>query len=264
MKNSGLINRIAIIIMSLSLSLLLLCINNAFAELTVKANHDHIKIDSFYNGSTLSIRGVSTPADADLIIKITSAEGHQSLREKSKVGNILWMNTGELKIENVPNVYFLHSTRKIENILSKEDMNKYVLGYPSLEQHVKMNVTNEEDKTRWFNEFIKFKESSKLFDTSFGKITLKEMDGKQNYYILTQWPYQAPPGNYTVTVYAVKDKKVIETATANVLVEQVGIVKSLAQMAKNNGALYGFLSIILALGSGFGVGLVFRKSGGAH
>jgi len=41
-------------------------------------------------------------------------------------------------------------------------------------------------------------------------------------------------------------------------------VKSLAEMAKNNGALYGLLSIILALGSGLGVGLVFRKSGGAH
>ena len=264
MKNPGLKNRIVIIIMSLSLSLLYLCINNAFAELTVKANHDHIKIDSFYNGSSVGVRGISNPADTDLIIKITSAEGHQSLREKSKVGSILWMNTGELKIENVPNVYFLHSTKKIENILSREDMDKYVLGYPSLEQHVKMNVTNEEDKTRWFNEFIKFKESSKLFDTSVGEIALKEKDGKQNYYILTQWPYQAPPGNYTVTVYAVKDKKVIETATANILVEQVGMVKSLAEMAKNNGALYGFLSIMLALGSGFGVGLVFRKSGGAH
>jgi uncharacterized protein (TIGR02186 family) len=261
MKNLELKNRIVIIIMALSLSLFL-CNTNASAELTVKANHDHIKIDSFYNGSTLSIRGVSDPAD--IIIKIASTEGHQSLRKKGKVGSILWMNTGELKIEDVPNVYFLHSTGKIENILSKEDMDKYVLGYPSLEHHVKMNVTNEEDKTKWFNEFIKFKESSKLFDTSVGKITLKEKDGKQNYYILTQWPYQALPGNYTVTVYEIKDKKVIETATANVLVEQVGVVKSLAGMAKNNGALYGFLSIILALGSGFGVGLVFRKSGGAH
>jgi F0F1-type ATP synthase membrane subunit c/vacuolar-type H+-ATPase subunit K len=49
-----------------------------------------------------------------------------------------------------------------------------------------------------------------------------------------------------------------------VLVEQVGMVKSLAGMAKENAALYGGLSILAALGAGFGVGLVFRKGGGAH
>ncbi len=33
----------------------------AFAKLTITANHDHIKIDFFYHGSTVSIRGVSEP-----------------------------------------------------------------------------------------------------------------------------------------------------------------------------------------------------------
>jgi hypothetical protein len=35
-------------------------------------------------------------------------------------------------------------------------------------------------------------------------------------------------------------------------------------MAKNNAAVYGILSILAALGAGIGVGLVFRKGGGAH
>ena len=127
-----------------------------------------------------------------------------------------------------------------------------------------MNTKGEEYKNKWFNEFVKFKEASNLYGTTAGKISLSEKDGLQNYYILTQWPYQAPPGEYTVTVYAVKNKKVIETATSNVLVEQVGMVKSLSNMAKNNAATYGVISILTALGTGLGVGLVFRKSGGAH
>jgi hypothetical protein len=67
-----------------------------------------------------------------------------------------------------------------------------------------------------------------------------------------------------VTAYAVKDKKVVETATADVSVDQVGLVKSFADMAKNKAAVYGIISILAALCAGFGVGLVFRKSGGAH
>jgi uncharacterized protein (TIGR02186 family) len=237
---------------------------NASAELTAKANHDHIKIDSFYHGSTVSVRGVSDPG-TDLIIKITSPEGHQVLREKGKVAGLLWMNAGELKLDHVPNVYFLHSTKNIDDILGTGEIVRYEIGYQALKNHAEMtSVAGENEKTRWFNEFVKFKEASKLYATSTGKISLTQKDGKQNYYILTQWPYQAAPGNYTVTVYEVKDKKVIDTAEASVLVEQVGIVKSFNGMAKNNGSLYGIISVIAALGAGFGVGMIFKKSGGAH
>ncbi len=81
---------------------------------------------------------------------------------------------------------------------------------------------------------------------------------------MTDWPYQAAPGDYLVTVYAVKNGKVIEQAESKVNVEQVGMVKALANMAKNSAALYGVLSIGIALVAGFGVGLVFRKGGGSH
>ncbi len=248
--------------MSVFLGLFLFA-GKASAQLTATANHDHITVDFFYHGSSVSIRGISDP-DTDLIIKLTSDEGRQKLRKRGKVGGFLWMNVGELEVEHLPTVYFLHSTKNVEDILSRDEMNKYVIGYPALEDHVEMNVPDERDKNKWFNELVKFKESSRLYATTTGKISLTQKDGDQNYYILTEWPYQAPPGNYTVAVYAVKDKKVIETATSHVKVEQVGMVKTFANMAKNNGAVYGIISILAALGAGFGVGLVFRKSGGAH
>jgi uncharacterized protein (TIGR02186 family) len=263
MRSYDSIRKTFILFQVMFISVLVLFMNTASAQLTAKANHDHITIDFFYHGSTVSVRGISDP-DTDLIIKLTSQDGHQVLREKGKVGGVLWMNVGELKVENVPAVYFLHSTKNIEDILSRDEMDKYVIGYPALEKHVQMDVPGDDEKTKWFNEFVKFKESSSLYGASSGKISLTRKDGSQNYYILTQWPYQAPPGNYTVTVYAVKDGKVIETATSGVLVEQIGVVKSFAGMAKNNAAEYGIISILAALGAGFGVGMIFRKSGGAH
>jgi hypothetical protein len=148
--------------------------------------------------------------------------------------------------------------------LTKDEMEKYALGYPALKEHVSMNASGEQEKDRWFREFVKYKEASDLYAESAGKISLAEKNGAQDYYILTHWPHQAPPGNYTVTAYAVKDRKVIETATTYVSVEQVGLVKSFAGMAKNNAAVYGILSILVAISAGFGVGLIFRRSGGAH
>jgi hypothetical protein len=80
----------------------------ASAELTAIANHDHISVDFFYHGSNVSVRGISDP-DADLIIKISSPDGHHSLRQKGKIGGLLWMNVGTLDFERVPSLYFLSS-----------------------------------------------------------------------------------------------------------------------------------------------------------
>ena len=239
-------------------------ITQASAELTVIPNHDHIKIDFFYHGSNVSVRGISDP-DTDLIIKIASPDGHQELRQKGKVGGLLWMNVGTLNIEKVPSLYFLASSKKVDEILSKEAMAKDVLGYEAVEKHVEMTpVKDENEKTKWFNEFLKYKENSKLYSSASNNITFTKENGKQNYYTLFEWPYQAAPGEYIVTVYAVKDNQVIEKAEQKVQVEQAGIVKQLAGMAKNNASVYGILSILAALGAGFGVGLIFRKGGGAH
>ena len=263
MKNHMIIKKALLIFPVMMLSALFIFINTASAQLTATANHDHITVDFFYHGSTVSVRGISDPG-SDLIIKITSDDTHETLRKKGKVGGLLWMNVGELQVENVPDVYFLHSTKNISDILSNDEMNKYVIGYPALERHITMNAQDEVQKNKWFREFVKFKESSNLYAASTGSITLTDDNGIQKYYILTQWPYQALPGNYTVTVYAVKNNKVVETATSHVLVEQVGMVKSFSNMAKKNAAEYGIISILAALGAGLGVGLVFRKSGGAH
>ena len=243
---------------------LLLAAGSVSAQLTAKANHDHIKIDFFYHGSTVSVRGITDPG-TDLIIKIASPEGHETMKEKGKVGGLLWMNVGTMNFEHAPNLYSVHSTKKLEDLISRDEMDKYVIGYPALTRHAELDpVANDVEKATWFGEFIKYKEQSRLYATSEGKIEMEEKDGKQHYYIMTQWPYQAPPGDYLVTVYAVKNGKVVDQAESKVLVEQAGIVKTLAGMAKNNAALYGVISIISALGAGFGVGLVFRKGGGAH
>jgi uncharacterized protein (TIGR02186 family) len=242
-----------------------LLITDAFAMLTAKANHDHITIDFFYHGSSVSVRGEADPG-TELVIKITSPEGHQVLKRKGKVAGMLWMNTGQLKFEQTPDFYEVFSTRKVEDILSREELEKHVIGYPALGKHVEITpVSNEEEKTKWFDEFVKFKEDSHMYATSSGTVAASlNAAGRQDYYVLTDWPYQAQPGDYLVTVYAVKNNKVVEQAEAKVNVEQVGMVKTLATMAKNSPAVYGFLSIGVALGAGFGVSMVFRKGGGSH
>ncbi|MBI4687540.1 MAG: TIGR02186 family protein [Nitrospirae bacterium] len=243
---------------------LLLCCAVSSAELTMDANHDHINIDFFYHGSEVSVKG-SAAAGSELIVKIASQDGHQILKKKGKAAGFLWMNVGELKFEHTPSLYLIAGTKNPDDTIDREEMDRHVIGYQALERHVEINpVANADEKTRWFQEFVKFKESSNLYAVIHETIFTSVNGNRQDYSIKFAWPYQAAPGDYEVTVYAVRDRKITETASKNVVVEQVGIVKSLADMAKNNGALYGIVSIVIALGAGFGVGMIFRKGGGAH
>jgi uncharacterized protein (TIGR02186 family) len=255
--------QLALMTVVISAGLLSVSQGELSAELTTKANHDHINIDFFYHGGSVSIRGVSDPG-TDLVIKITSEHGHHTLRQKGKVG-VLWMNVGTLKFEHVPSVYFLQSTRSLDDILPAAEQLKYGLGYKALAEESEVTpLKDPSQKGQWFKEFLRYKEASKVYSVESGKISLTRKGGKQNYYIMMDWPYQAAPGDYLVTVYAVRDRKVVEQAHAKVVVQQVGVIKSLSGMAKNNGAFYGFISVLVALGAGFGVGLIFRKGGGAH
>ena len=257
-------NRTRTFVTGLTAALLLCGAGRAAAEISLLANHDHITIDFFYHGSSVSARGLVEPG-TDVIIKIAGPDGKETLKEKGKTAGVLWMNVGTLHFENTPNLYEIYSTRPLEQILTPEEADREVIGYRALGKHLVLEpVASLEDREKWVGEFIRFKENSKLYGDSTGGIATEPKDGKQGYYINTAWPFQAPPGDYTVTAYAVRDGKVIEKISKPIDVKQVGIVQTLSKMAKNNGALYGLLSIAMALGAGFGVGLVFRKGGGAH
>jgi uncharacterized protein (TIGR02186 family) len=238
---------------------------NAYATLTATANHDHISIDFMYRGSTVSVKG-EADAGKDLVVTITSPDGHQSMKKKGKVGGLLWMNVGSLDFERAPNLYEVFSTRRLEDILSAEARAEHVIGYEALLKHVNVQpAQSEQEKATWFGELVKMKEASKLYVASSGRIATKVVSGgRQSYELMTDWPHQAPPGEYTVTVYAVKDGRVSEQAKCKVRVEQVGVVKALASMARDSAALYGIVSIAIALGAGFGVGMIAKKGGGAH
>ncbi len=251
------------IVTALLAVLALAVLASSASAMTAKANHDDIKIGLTYNGSSVSISGM-TDRDVDLIMKITAEDATEKLMRKDKAAG-MWMNVEELTIEHVPEVYYLRSTRDPELILNPEQRNQYVIGYPALKEKIDLQPAKDNaQRTKLLDDFIKYKEDGKVYNVSVGDVDVNPEDGGESYYTIMDWPYQAPPGQYQVDVYAVKNGQVIDTATSQVLVEQDGVVKSLSDLAKNNGAVYGLAAIGVSVTAGFGVGVVFKGGGGSH
>jgi uncharacterized protein (TIGR02186 family) len=231
--------------------------------MTAKANHDDIRIGLTYHGTTVSVSGMTDP-NVDLIMKITADDSLEKMMRKDRKAG-MWMNVEELTLDHVPEVYYLRSTRNLEDILGADQLNQYDLGYQALMERIDLKpAKSPEQKQALLGDFIKYKEDGKLYGESVGSVDVQKDENGESYFTIFDWPYQAPPGQYQVTVYAVKDGKVADTAESQVIVEQEGVVKSLSDLAQDNGGLYGAAAIGISLTAGFGVGIVFKGGGGSH
>ena len=233
-------------------------------SVTSAVSPEHINVDSFYHGGRIEVKGEAA-ADEEIIIKFSSPAKKVELRKKGKKGGLLWMNVGELEFGPVSDVSLLFSTQDVNSLLSSEEQDKYLLGFDSFKRRVEVSpVSSEEEKEKWVNEFIRFKEKNKVYGWFTGKIETKTENGKKSYALTMDWPYQASPQQYTVSVYAVKDNAVQDHAESVFTVETTGALKYLSNMAFNRASFYGIVSILIAIAAGFIVSVMFKGGGGSH
>ncbi|MBF0466147.1 MAG: TIGR02186 family protein [Nitrospirae bacterium] len=243
-KNTGLMG----LILTVLVVTLIVSQTHANAELTLNMDKSVIPIDTFYKGNTLNITG-SVDSGHDVVVKITSPRENESFMVKEKSVHLFWLNKYKLKVSQVNDTYMLFSSNNIDDILSAEERAKYSLGYDAVGKRVEITGN---DKDQLFREFIKVKESGKLYVVSGTSVVLKPSGaGKSRYSVTVNFPYQVPIGSYNVNVFAVKDGVVSQRATGAVKIKEVGMVRDLSDMAMTHGGLYGVLAVLIALVAGY-------------
>lgn len=237
---------------------------SAAEALTCSVTPDNIPITFTYHGAQLSITGQSASTD-DLVVTITSEPVDTALKYKEKVGGLVWMKKGSLEFKDAPRVYILHSTADLSRILAAPELNKNLLGFDALRGHIRIeDAAGNAADGMWFDEYLKFKKQEKVYDMQEGSIVRQHGVEGNTYKVDVAWPYQAPPGMYTVNVLAVKDGKVVDRASTHLEVKSTGMVAALSKMAFDQAGIYGIMAVIIALVAGLGVGAIFKKGGGSH
>ncbi|MBU0676021.1 MAG: TIGR02186 family protein [Proteobacteria bacterium] len=260
--NTTLISRFAVLLVLIGLTF-----TPAPAHaVTSKVSPDNIKINLTYHGATLSVTGENVAGD-DLIIRIGNEADDAHYKYMGKAGGLFWMKKGDVSFKNVPGVYLLYSSRELENLLDDAAQTANLIGYKALTEVAEMETPSAElkgDEARWKNEFIRFKEKQNLYAIHTGTVTRQHGQTNDTYQVEVAWPFQAPPGEYTVEAMAVRNGQVVERSRAQFTVERSGVVAKLSDLAFNNAALYGMMAVIIAIIAGFAVGMIFKKGGGAH
>jgi len=250
-----------------ALLLMVLATAQSASALTCKVNPNTVAINLSYHGATLTVTGENTAGD-ELVIRIGNAAGETHYKYMGKAGGFFWMKKGNVGFKNVPGVYLLYTSRDIEHLLDPAGQKANLIGYEALKAAAEMETTSDElngNEAKWKDEFIRFKEHQNLYAIHSGTVTRQHGATSDTFQAEVAWPYQAPPGTYTVEVMAIRNGQVAERSESSFTVARTGVVEWLSNLAFNSPAAYGIMAVVVAIVAGFAVGMIFRKGGGgAH
>ena len=228
---------------------------NTFAKETYfDLSQNEIMIETNFDGKEIIIFGLLED-NHDTILTIKGPKKKLKLQKKDRYFGV-WFNTKRITYSNVPNIFFLASSNKVENILPESKLIQENLSFDGIlrNKNYNQNFAFENDQDIWIENFIRIKKE-KLF---YSKFEMKKFKDKL-FQTSVFFPATTTPGNYTVSVYHVRNNTIMSKEDKIIKVKKSGIGNEIYKFANNNSAAYGFFTIVFAILSGLIAATLFRR-----
>lgn len=223
-----------------------------------------IEIGLSYHGEQIHFFGVSPLRDCDLIIRLTAEKSEEvKLSVKGRVGPF-WMSVKQYDVTDAPFMYKIHSTKPVEQIVSPETAQELELGYAAVQKKMKLHLARGEaasdDAEKVFKGLVKIKEEANLYNIIADPQRLEVTEGRlfKHYF---RFPPSATEGRYVVESFAFKDGQLVGYGKDVIKIQKVGLEHWLTDISQNHPVFFGIMAVVIALGAGLLVGMIFKKGG---
>ena len=121
------------------------------AEPMLTISPAQVQIGAFFNGQTVTVSG-TIPAGTQAVLEVMGTSADEHLMRKGRRGG-LWMNVGEIKVQDAPSLYLIMST---DSGLLTAAPPTATWGYRALEKRLAFSRTGrvggarEENRSRCF------------------------------------------------------------------------------------------------------------------
>ena len=231
--------------------------------LEIGTSTNEIAITSDFRGADLTVFGALTNADElflaigqyDVIVTLEGPRDYATVRRKERVLGI-WMNTESMTFEQVPESYSLASTREIDAIDEAPSLNSIGVGINHLALTPTGYLGNAVNLSEFREAYRRLKLSSGLYqrDTSGVRFVSSSL-----FRASLRLPANIPDGVHTVRAYLFKGGELIFDRELPLRVVKTGIEQAITDAARNRPIAYGFLCVLIAVITGWGASLIFRK-----
>jgi uncharacterized protein (TIGR02186 family) len=233
-------------------------------KVITSASKNVVEIGLSYSGDKIFFFGVNPVSGSDVVIKLTAEkEEAVKLSVKGKVGP-LWMTVKQYEVTGSPFIYKIHASKPLDQIISTETAEKWELGYPAVQSKIKMHLIRgeaapEDGETVWKG-LLKIKERANLYNIVEDPARLEISEGKlfKHYF---RFPPAATEGRYQVESFCFLKGELVGYGKDVIEIKKVGLEHWLTQTSQNQPVFFGIMAVVIAVGAGLLVGVLFGKGG---
>jgi uncharacterized protein (TIGR02186 family) len=233
-------------------------------KVLTSASKNVIEIGLSYRGDQIFFFGVNPVLGADVVVKLTAEKKEAvKLSVKGRVGPF-WMTVRQYDVTGAPFIYKIHASKPLDQIISKETAQKLELGYEAVRHRMKMHLIRgaaaPDDAEVVWKGLLKIKERANLYSVVENpqSLGITETEVFKHYF---RFPAAATEGRYLVESYCFKNGQLVGYGKDEIQIKKVGLEHWLTQTSKNSAVFYGILAVVIAMGAGLLVGVIFRKGG---
>jgi uncharacterized protein (TIGR02186 family) len=221
-----------------------------------------VQIRYSFNGAQLLLFGAvvypgGRPPDRQVDIAVVLRGPYQPIlvREKQKLGGLIWVNADSNRFRSAPSFYAVASSRPISDLLDERTAAIYELGLHNLQLSPGGGALPEKER-RFEAGLLHLRSRRGLYaENPYGV----EINDGVLYRALITIPSQVPVGTYTAETFLIDRHKVIAAATRDIQIDKSGFELTIALAARRHSFLYGLACVLLSLGLGWAAAAVFRR-----
>jgi len=192
---------------------------------------------------------------ADIVVVLRGPTQPLIVREKQKLGGLIWVNAESARFLSAPGYYAIASSRPLDELVDERTAAIYELGVKNL-QLSPASSEQPETRRRFENGLIDLFSKSKLYDEQPGSV---EISNGVLYRARLAIPARVPVGNYVTETFLIKDGRILAVASKEVQIDKSGFERFVAESARQYPLLYGLVAVLLSLLLGWGAAMAIRR-----
>jgi len=222
------------------------------APLVADVSEHMVAIRSDFAGQDVLLFGaIDAPGDIFVIVK--GPPTPFVVNKKNRVGPI-WINTEQTRFDDIPSFYHAATTRPAEEFVPEALATRFQVGLKNL--RIEPEKASSEDATPFRDALMRLKVASGHYQPEIGSV---QMMSDRLFRTNLHFPTNAPTGTYIVEVYLFRDGAVASAVIVPFIISKLGLGADITEFAKNYAAIYGLISIALAVAAGWAASAAFRR-----
>jgi uncharacterized protein (TIGR02186 family) len=251
------------IVTLLACAIFALVVRPASAERLITSLSSHqVLVSSSFTGIELVLFGsiepdkqpVARKSGYNIIVTVSGPRETMVVRRKDRILGI-WTNAESQSFQRAPAYVAVLSNKPLDEIAPAVNLRRAEVGMNMVPRPYVAEGIQSGDET-FRDALIRLRKERRLFVEDTNAVTFLT---PTLFRATIKLPAEAPVGTYDVDVRLFADNNELARATSALEVVKVGVEAFVASAAQNHGLLYGLMTTLMALLTGWFASIVFRR-----